>query len=611
MIRVDNLRKQFGPVVAVDDVSFTADDGKVTGLLGPNGAGKTTTLRMIYALMRPDAGAIAIDEVDAVAQPQKAQARMGVLPDVSGLYPRLTPREHLEYYGQLQGLSGRPLTDRIEQLLKTLDMGKIADRRAEGFSHGERTKVALARALVHDPPNVLLYEPTNGLDVMSTRAVRTIIRRLRADGRCVVFSSHVMQEVSALCDAIIVIARGRIVAAGSPDELREQTGHKSLEDAFVTLAGPLITGFMLTSVAGRQRLAEEIEIPVVGMEHAPALVAWLRQQSGITVVPLGTGQERAENGESAGTAAPKDAEAAVRDRDQEVVVVIMDSYRDKFRVSSPARVKIVSDGSRQASRPQVQRVRTLLQRYSAEIGALRLVGRGVSPAIAAPLQIEDVEVSSAQQRAATILSFIPIFIVLAAFTGGMQIATDSTAGERERGSLEPLLVNPAPRHVFAAGKWLAATLAAMLSVIITTSLVLLMLRYIPLQELGIRFRIGPAQIAGLLGALLPLCLMSTSLQAYLATFARSFKEAQSYMGLLIMLPMIPGMVTTVYPITSQPWMYPIPLVGQHVLATDILGGKPTPVWAFVAAGAAAVVVALGLVRLTTGLLQRERIIFSR
>ena len=237
MIRVENLRKQFGSVLAVDGVSFTAADGAVTGLLGPNGAGKTTTLRMLYALMRPDAGTIAIDGVDAVQSPQEAQGRLGVLPDVSGLYPRLTPREHLEYYGQLQGLSGKALDDRVAQLFQTLDMNKIADRRTQGFSHGERTKVALARALVHDPRNVLLDEPTNGLDVMSTRAVRDIIRRLRADGRCVVFSSHVMQEVSALCDAIIVIARGRVVASGTPDELREQTGHTSLEDAFVALAG--------------------------------------------------------------------------------------------------------------------------------------------------------------------------------------------------------------------------------------------------------------------------------------------------------------------------------------------------------------------------------------
>lgn len=237
MITVENLHKRFGDVQAVKGVSFTARDGAVTGLLGPNGAGKTTTLRMIYALMRPDEGRILVDDVDAVADPQGAQARLGVLPDVSGLYPRLTPREHIHYYGELQGLSGRVLEERTRTLLQTLDMNGFADRRASGFSHGERTKVALARALVHDPRNVLLDEPTNGLDVMSTRAVRDIIRRLRDDGRCVLFSSHVMQEVSALCDSIIVIARGGIAAIGTPDRLRAMTGHQNLEDAFVALSG--------------------------------------------------------------------------------------------------------------------------------------------------------------------------------------------------------------------------------------------------------------------------------------------------------------------------------------------------------------------------------------
>jgi sodium transport system ATP-binding protein len=237
VIRVENLHKRFGEVTAVDGVTFTADNGKVTGLLGPNGAGKTTTLRMLYALMKPDAGTIHVDDIDAVAEPQKAQARLGVLPDVSGLYPRLTPREHIEYYGQLHGMSGPALGHRITELIDTLDMKMIADRRAQGFSHGERTKVALARAVVHDPRNVLLDEPTNGLDVMSTRAVREIIRRFRSEGRCVLFSSHVMQEVSALCDRIIVIGRGRIVASGTPDELRQQTGHQNLEDAFVALVG--------------------------------------------------------------------------------------------------------------------------------------------------------------------------------------------------------------------------------------------------------------------------------------------------------------------------------------------------------------------------------------
>jgi sodium transport system ATP-binding protein len=237
VIRVEGLQKRFGSVVAVDGVSFVAADSAVTGLLGPNGAGKTTTLRMLYALMKPDAGVIHVDDVDAVADPQSAQARLGVLPDVSGLYPRLTAREHIHYYGQLQGLAGDGLERRTDELLKLLDMHGIADRRAAGYSHGERTKVALARALVHDPKNVLLDEPTNGLDVLSTRAVRDIIRRLRAEGRAVLFSSHVMQEVSALCDAIVVIAKGRVVASGSPDALRQQTGHDDLEDAFVALTG--------------------------------------------------------------------------------------------------------------------------------------------------------------------------------------------------------------------------------------------------------------------------------------------------------------------------------------------------------------------------------------
>jgi len=237
MIQIANARKQFGNVTAVDGVSFVAKDGAITGLLGPNGAGKTTTLRMLYAVMRPDAGRIDIDGVDGVATPQAAQARLGVLPDGFGLYPRLTAREHIRYYGELHGISGARLDTRMQELIDLLDMKAIANRRTSGFSHGERTKVAFARALVHDPQNILLDEPTNGLDVMSTRAVRDIVRRLRQNGRCVLFSSHVMQEVSALCDSVIVIAAGRVVASGTPDALRAQTGLPNLEDAFVALAG--------------------------------------------------------------------------------------------------------------------------------------------------------------------------------------------------------------------------------------------------------------------------------------------------------------------------------------------------------------------------------------
>jgi sodium transport system ATP-binding protein len=237
VIVIAGLRKRFGEVEAVRDVSFEAADGTVTGLLGPNGAGKTTTLRMLSGLMRPDAGRIEVDGSDVVADPIGSQRFMGLLPDSRGLYPRMTAREHLRYFGELRGLKGPPLEAQTRRLIQRLGLEPIAGRRVAGFSQGERTKVALARALVHEPRNVILDEPTNGLDIMSTRAVRGLIRGLRQDGCCVVFSSHIMQEVTALCDRIVVIAQGTVVADGTPDQLRERTGHRDLEDAFVTLSG--------------------------------------------------------------------------------------------------------------------------------------------------------------------------------------------------------------------------------------------------------------------------------------------------------------------------------------------------------------------------------------
>ena len=237
MIHVERLYKRFGTVEAVRGVTFRADDGLVTGLLGPNGAGKTTALRMLSGLMRPDEGAIRVDGIDVVTDPLAAQTQMGLLPDSRGLYPRLTPREHIRYFGRLHGLNGSALEERATGLLVRLGLESVADRRVGGFSQGERTKVALARALVHQPRNVILDEPTNGLDVMSTRAMRSLIRSLRQDGYCVLFSSHIMQEVSALCDHIVVIAQGTVVADGTPDELRRRTGRSDLEDAFVALAG--------------------------------------------------------------------------------------------------------------------------------------------------------------------------------------------------------------------------------------------------------------------------------------------------------------------------------------------------------------------------------------
>ena len=237
MIEVRALHKAFGSVVAVEDVSFCARDGEITGLLGPNGAGKTTCLRMLYTLMAPDRGQVLVDGIDAVTDPLAVRRRLGVLPDARGLYTRLTARENIDYFGRLQGVPAEELGARAQALIGALAMGDIADRRTAGFSQGERVKTAIARALIHDPHNVILDEPSNGLDVMATRALRQFMLHLRDEGRCVLFSSHIMQEVAALCDRIVIMARGRIVADASPDALRAQTGEPSLEDAFVKIIG--------------------------------------------------------------------------------------------------------------------------------------------------------------------------------------------------------------------------------------------------------------------------------------------------------------------------------------------------------------------------------------
>ena len=237
MIDLMYLRTTFGEVHAVSGVSFTARVGEITGLLGPNGAGKTTTLRMLYTLMKPDAGQVLVDGIDAAVDPIAVRRSLGVLPDARGLYKRLTAAENITYFGRLQGMQENDIARRREALIDALEMRDIAARRTEGFSQGQRVKTAIARALVHDPRNVLLDEPTNGLDVMATRAMRRFMHQLKDEGRCVLFSSHIMQEVAALCDRIVVIAHGRVVADEAPAALLEQTGQTSLEEAFVKIIG--------------------------------------------------------------------------------------------------------------------------------------------------------------------------------------------------------------------------------------------------------------------------------------------------------------------------------------------------------------------------------------
>ncbi len=237
MISVKDLHKSFGDVKAIDGISFEAADGRITGLLGPNGAGKSTTLRVLYTVLKPDSGSAAIDGVDVVADSLDARRRIGSLPHASGLYPHLTARENIAYYAALYGMPSDKANARVDQVIAQLNIGEFADRRTKGFSQGQRTKVALARALVHEPRNIILDEPSNGLDVMATRSLRDLIRELKAAGNCILFSSHVMQEVEHLCDEIVIIAEGKVAIHDSPDGIRNQTGCDDLEDAFVKAIG--------------------------------------------------------------------------------------------------------------------------------------------------------------------------------------------------------------------------------------------------------------------------------------------------------------------------------------------------------------------------------------
>ena len=242
MIEIADLHKRFGRVQAVAGLSLTAGDGRITGLIGPNGAGKTTTFRIVSGLLRPDSGSARVDGYDVADQRARAQRRLGTLPDERGLYPRLTARETIRYFGRLQGLAGKALESRIESLIASLGMSPFADRRVKGFSRGQALKVALARALVHEPANIILDEPTNGLDVISTRAVRRLIREMRDSGASILVSSHIMTEVANLCDDLVIIAHGRTVLRGTPEQLRAKVGADDLEDVYVAAVASAAAG---------------------------------------------------------------------------------------------------------------------------------------------------------------------------------------------------------------------------------------------------------------------------------------------------------------------------------------------------------------------------------
>ena len=360
------------------------------------------------------------------------------------------------------------------------------------------------------------------------------------------------------------------------------------------LMWPLMIVLMLNFIAEKRRQADDIELPIVGASHAETLVDWLKQQRGVEVVD-----------------GPQDPYTAVRDGDVKFVIVIPEDYNELFAQSKAVEVELVIDRSDDDAGVFVRRARRLLSAYSGQIGMLRLVARGVSPAVAAPIRIDEVDVSSAQQRAAMVMAFLPMFLVLATFVGGMNIAIDTTAGERERGSLEPLLVNPAPRKSIVAGKWLASVVFAWVSVLLTFVLLQQAMERAPLESLGLRFQLDAGDVGALLAAVIPLAFLASGLQILVASFARSYKEAQTYVSFLIFVPMLPAFVMMFSPIDPQPWLTMIPLLGQHLLITEAMRGEPGSLLVSLGAGVTVTLSGLACVAVTTRLFQREKIIFGR
>ena len=363
---------------------------------------------------------------------------------------------------------------------------------------------------------------------------------------------------------------------------------------FSAMISPLLFGLMFTVAAERRKSADEITLPIEGAEYAPSLVNWLEQQSGVTIVPP-----------------PADAEKAVASRAEDVVLIIGKDFSKDMARAVPAEVKLVSDVTRDSARPKVARVRGLVAAYSSQTSSLRLIARGVAPSVASAVRIDEVEVSSSQQRLATQLSILPLLLVLAALTGGLQLSIDSTAGERERGSLEPLLLNPVPRGALASGKWLAASLFGCCAVLFSMVLTMTVMQRVPWHDLGIRFRVSDPELMTLLALILPLAFFLSAIVMFASTFARSFKEAQSYLGILMLLPMLPGLVSTMYPLSGRQWLAPVPVLGQYALAADVLGGKPPGVGLYVLAGVSVIACAAILVGLTARMLKREAIVFGR
>lgn len=359
------------------------------------------------------------------------------------------------------------------------------------------------------------------------------------------------------------------------------------------LLGPLLSGLLFGFIADKQRDAAEVAVPIAHQEAAPELIEWLTR-AGVEVVD-----------------APDDPRAAVREGEVPFVVVIPEDFGEDLAEGRPIAVELIVDGSRNDSRPSVGRAQYLLSRFGEDIAGRRLLARGIDPQIIKPIEVSEVEVASDQELATSVFAFVPMFVLMATFIGGMQLAMDATAGERERGSLEPLLLNPVPRAAIVVGKWLAALVFALVCVVLTLICCVFVLEYTPVRELGMSLALGPLDLVLVLLAAAPMALMATAIQILVASFARSYKEAQTYVSLLMFVPMIPAMLGMMSGLERSIGALLVPGLGQQIVVEQVFGGGETTVVDFLLPMASALVVAGVCVGLTAWMFRRETVVFGR
>lgn len=375
------------------------------------------------------------------------------------------------------------------------------------------------------------------------------------------------------------------------DNLRDR---RSILSAMIyPVIGPLVLGLTLALVAEWQRTDRPVELPVVGAERAPSLMTFL-VENGVKILP-----------------APADPEAAVREGEAKAVLLVSESYPEDFRGGRPARLQLLVDESRNSARAANQKAQRLLTAYGSQIGAQRLLVRGVNPELVSALVVERVDLATPGKLAASLLTMLPLFLLMATFVGGMHVAIDATAGERERGSFEPLLINPVSRWDLVAGKWAATLVFSSAVVGLTLVGFVVMSRFVSLGTLGVELHFGLGEVGGILAASLPLALLAGALQMLVATFARSFKEAQTYLSLLLFAPMLPGIALGLVPVQPQAWMMAVPGIAQQLLVTELIAGESPPaLWYLLAVASSALLSAVCLA-VTARLFTREAIVFGR